>query len=86
MLGTPLFRGGMDVVVVLDNGGGLKRSDPVQLQGVRIGNVTDIRLAPAGGVLVSCASMTASPSPRYPRRRPRRRLRRAPRPARPASP
>jgi phospholipid/cholesterol/gamma-HCH transport system substrate-binding protein len=52
MLGTPLFRGGMDVVVVLDNGAGLKRSDPVQLQGVRVGNVTDIRLAPAGGVLV----------------------------------
>jgi phospholipid/cholesterol/gamma-HCH transport system substrate-binding protein len=52
MLGTPLFQGGMDVIVVLDNGAGLKRSDPVQLQGVRIGNVTDIRLAPAGGVLV----------------------------------
>lgn len=52
MLGTPLFRGGMDVVVMLDNGAGLKRSDPVQLQGVRIGNVTDIRLAPAGGVAV----------------------------------
>jgi phospholipid/cholesterol/gamma-HCH transport system substrate-binding protein len=53
LLGTPLFSGGIDVSLVLDNGAGLKRSDPVQLQGVRVGNVTDIRLAPAGGVLVS---------------------------------
>jgi phospholipid/cholesterol/gamma-HCH transport system substrate-binding protein len=53
LLGTPLFTGGIDVSLVLDNGAGLKRSDPVQLQGVRVGNVTDIRLAPAGGVLVS---------------------------------
>jgi phospholipid/cholesterol/gamma-HCH transport system substrate-binding protein len=52
LLGTPLFRGGMDVTVILNNGGGLKRSDPVQLQGVMVGNVRDVRLNPAGGVLV----------------------------------
>jgi phospholipid/cholesterol/gamma-HCH transport system substrate-binding protein len=52
LLGTPLFRGGMDVTVLLNNGGGLKRSDPVQLQGVMVGNVRDVRLNPAGGVLV----------------------------------
>jgi phospholipid/cholesterol/gamma-HCH transport system substrate-binding protein len=52
LLGTPLFRGGMDVTVVLNNGGGLKRSDPVQLQGVMVGNVRDVRLNPTGGVLV----------------------------------
>jgi phospholipid/cholesterol/gamma-HCH transport system substrate-binding protein len=52
MLGTPLLRGGMDVTVVLDNGGGLKRSDPVHLQGVSIGQVKSVKLNPAGGVLV----------------------------------
>jgi phospholipid/cholesterol/gamma-HCH transport system substrate-binding protein len=52
LLGTPLFQGGMDVSVVLANGGGLKRSDPVQLQGVRVGNVRDVQLNPTGGVLV----------------------------------
>lgn len=52
MLGTPLLRGGMDVTVVLDNGGGLKRSDRVHLQGVAIGTVRSVRLNPAGsGVL-----------------------------------
>jgi phospholipid/cholesterol/gamma-HCH transport system substrate-binding protein len=52
LLGTPLLRGGMDVTVVLENGGGLKRSDLVQLQGVEVGNVKTVRLNPAGGVLV----------------------------------
>jgi phospholipid/cholesterol/gamma-HCH transport system substrate-binding protein len=52
LLGTPLLRGGMDVTVVLTNGGGLKRSDRVQLQGVEVGNVSDVRLHPAGGVIV----------------------------------
>jgi phospholipid/cholesterol/gamma-HCH transport system substrate-binding protein len=53
MLGTPLFRGGMDVTIVLDNGAGLKRSDRVQLQGVAVGNVKSVRLNPNGpGVLV----------------------------------
>lgn len=51
MLGTPVFRSGMDVVVRLDNGGGLKRSDRVQLQGVQVGIVRDVRLDPRGGVI-----------------------------------
>lgn len=53
LLGTPLLRGGMDVTVVLDNGGGLKRSDRVQLQGVSVGTVKSVRLNSAGpGVIV----------------------------------
>lgn len=52
MLGTPVLRGGMDVTVTLTDGGGLKRSDPVQVQGVQVGTVTRVQLNPRGGVLV----------------------------------
>jgi ABC-type transporter Mla subunit MlaD len=52
MLGTPLLRGGMDVSVLLSNGGGLKRSDRVELQGVQVGTVSQVRLSPEGGVYV----------------------------------
>lgn len=52
MLGTPILRGGMDVTVALTDGGGLKRSDRVQLQGVQVGTVKDVRLNPGGGVVV----------------------------------
>jgi phospholipid/cholesterol/gamma-HCH transport system substrate-binding protein len=53
LLGTPLLRGGMDVTLQLDNGAGLKRSDPVQLQGVGVGTVRSVRLSSAGpGVIV----------------------------------
>jgi phospholipid/cholesterol/gamma-HCH transport system substrate-binding protein len=52
MLGTPVFRGGMDVTVLLSDGGGLKRSDRVQLQGVQVGTVRSIELHPRGGVIV----------------------------------
>jgi phospholipid/cholesterol/gamma-HCH transport system substrate-binding protein len=52
LLGTPLLRPGMDVSVVLADGGGLKRSDRVELQGVGVGNVTEVRLNPEGGVYV----------------------------------
>jgi phospholipid/cholesterol/gamma-HCH transport system substrate-binding protein len=52
MLGTPLLRGGMDVTVALDDGGGMKRSDIVQLQGVQVGTVKTVRLNPDGGVIV----------------------------------
>jgi phospholipid/cholesterol/gamma-HCH transport system substrate-binding protein len=52
MLGTPILRGGMDLTVALADGGGLKRSDKVQLQGVEVGIVTHVRLNPDGGVLV----------------------------------
>jgi phospholipid/cholesterol/gamma-HCH transport system substrate-binding protein len=52
MLGTPILRSGMDVTVALEDGGGLKRSDKVQLQGVEIGNVRTVHLSPDGGVIV----------------------------------
>src|SRR5690606_39894277 len=50
LLGNPVQKGGMDVVVTLDNGAGLKRGDRVQLQGVEVGSVRAVRLAPTGGV------------------------------------
>ena len=52
LLGNPVLRGGMDVLVKLDNAVGLKRADRVQLQGVEIGSVRDVQLNPDGGVLV----------------------------------
>lgn len=52
MLGTPVFRGGTDVTLLLSNGGGLKRSDRVQLQGVQVGTVRSVELHPGGGVVV----------------------------------
>jgi phospholipid/cholesterol/gamma-HCH transport system substrate-binding protein len=50
LLGSPLVRGGMDVVVSLPNGGGMKRGDRVTLQGVEIGSVKDIELQGSKGV------------------------------------
>jgi phospholipid/cholesterol/gamma-HCH transport system substrate-binding protein len=52
MLGTPILRSGMDLTVALQDGGGLKRSDKVQVQGVEVGIVRTVRLAPDGGVIV----------------------------------
>ena len=52
MLGTPVFRGGTDFSLLLRDGGGLKRSDRVQLQGVQVGTVRSIQLHPQGGVVV----------------------------------
>lgn len=52
MLGAPVFRGGMDVTLLLSDGGGLKRSDRVQVQGVQVGTVRSIDLNPQGGVVV----------------------------------
>ena len=50
LLGSPLVRGGMDVVVSLPNGGGMKRGDRVTLQGVEVGSVKDIELQGSKGV------------------------------------
>lgn len=44
LLGSPLLKGGMDVVVMLQSGGGLKRGDRVTLQGVNVGSVRSVRL------------------------------------------
>jgi phospholipid/cholesterol/gamma-HCH transport system substrate-binding protein len=52
LLGTPVLRGGMDVVVTLDDGAGLRRGDRVQLQGVDVGSVTSITLEPPGVYVV----------------------------------
>lgn len=50
LLGSPLLKGGMDVVVMLESGGGLKRGDRVTLQGVNVGGVTSVRLNGPQGV------------------------------------
>lgn len=50
LLGSPLLKGGMDVVVMLENGGGLKRGDRVTLQGVNVGSVRSVQLNGAQGV------------------------------------
>lgn len=50
LLGSPLVRGGMDVMVALESGGGMKRGDRVTLQGVEIGSVKEIELVPKGVV------------------------------------
>jgi phospholipid/cholesterol/gamma-HCH transport system substrate-binding protein len=48
LLGTPILQGGMDIVVRLDDGGGLRRGDRVQLQGVDVGSVQNITLVRPG--------------------------------------
>jgi phospholipid/cholesterol/gamma-HCH transport system substrate-binding protein len=50
LLGSPLVRGGMDVMVALESGGGMKRGDRVTLQGVEIGSVKEIDLVSKGVV------------------------------------
>ncbi len=44
LLGNPMFREGMDLVVWLDDGAGLKRGDRVHIQGVEIGTVQSMEL------------------------------------------
>lgn len=53
LLGSPLLKGGMDVVVMLENGGGLKRGDRVTLQGVNVGSVRSVRLTGPQGVIAT---------------------------------
>lgn len=53
LMGTPVLRGGQDIYVLVDDGGGVKRSDRVHLQGVQVGIVTNVRLRPEGGVVVN---------------------------------
>jgi len=52
LLGNPILRGGMDVVVQLDDGAGLKRGDRVFLQGVDVGWVQSIDLDRSNQVVV----------------------------------
>jgi len=51
LMGSPVLRGGIDVIVSLADGGGLKRSDRVHLQGVEVGSVRVVHLVPQGGVI-----------------------------------
>lgn len=51
LLGSPMLQGGTEVIVKLGNGGGLKRSDRVLLQGVDVGSVRRVELGREGGVL-----------------------------------
>src|SRR5574339_1153298 len=50
LLGSPLLKGGMNVVVLLESGGGLKRGDRVTLQGVNVGSVRSVELNGPQGV------------------------------------
>ena len=50
LLGNSVLRGGMDVVIEMESGGGLKRGDRVTLQGVEVGSVRDIQLRGGRGV------------------------------------
>ncbi len=52
LLGNPVLKGGMDVVVALENGAGLKRGDRVHLQGVEVGSVRSVVLSGGQGVHV----------------------------------
>jgi phospholipid/cholesterol/gamma-HCH transport system substrate-binding protein len=63
LLGSPLVRGGMDVVVALPNGGGMKRGDRVTLQGVHIGSVKDIELQGKQGVSATLRLNSSMPLP-----------------------
>lgn len=50
MLGTPVLGGGTRIYVALQDGAGLKRGDPVYLQGVSIGSVIGVKLETPGRV------------------------------------
>ena len=63
LLGSPLVRGGMDVIVSLPNGGGMKRGDRVTLQGVEIGSVKDIELQGRRGVTAVLRLTSSMPLP-----------------------
>jgi phospholipid/cholesterol/gamma-HCH transport system substrate-binding protein len=52
LLGDPIGVGGEEVVVVMEDGAGLSRGNPVQLNGVQVGTVRDVRLEPSVGVTV----------------------------------
>ncbi|HEX7052210.1 MAG TPA: MlaD family protein [Longimicrobiales bacterium] len=52
LMGNPIWRGGTDVVLLLENGAGLKRGDRVHLYGVQVGTVRDVGLRGAETVRV----------------------------------
>lgn len=44
LMGTPFWQSGMELAVELENGAGLKRGDPVRVQGVQVGTVRSVDL------------------------------------------
>lgn len=52
LLGDPIGVGGDEVVVVMEDGAGLTRGNPVQLNGVQVGTVRSVQLDPPRGVTV----------------------------------
>jgi phospholipid/cholesterol/gamma-HCH transport system substrate-binding protein len=52
LLGDPIGVGGDEVVMMMEDGAGLTRGNPVQLNGVQIGMVRNVRLDPPRGVSV----------------------------------
>lgn len=53
LLGDPVWRRGLEVVVVMEDGSGLKRGDRVSLQGVDVGSVRGVALRPPRQVAVT---------------------------------
>lgn len=52
LLGDPIGVGGNRIVVAMDDGAGLSRGNPVQLQGVKVGSVRSVDLRPPDRVTV----------------------------------
>lgn len=52
LLGNPFLTGGMDLVVRVEDGAGVKRGDRVFLSGVDIGTVQSVDLTMDGGVVI----------------------------------
>jgi phospholipid/cholesterol/gamma-HCH transport system substrate-binding protein len=52
LLGNPVLQGGLDVVIELPDGAGLKRGDRVYLSGVDVGLVQAVEITPTGTVIV----------------------------------
>lgn len=50
LLGNPIWQGGLDLVVRMADGAGLKRGDRVYVSGVDVGLVQQVRVGRSGGV------------------------------------
>lgn len=52
LIGDPIGVSGDEVIVVMDDGAGLTRGNPIQLNGVQVGTVRSVALDPPNGVTV----------------------------------
>jgi phospholipid/cholesterol/gamma-HCH transport system substrate-binding protein len=50
LLGNPIWQGGLDLVIRMADGAGLKRGDRVYVSGVDVGLVQNVKVGRAGGV------------------------------------